>query len=66
MAEFETALADAQQWVGTVLGVVMVGEGKAEDGTPTIDVWVTRPVSLPTAIRGVPVRVVEGGVIEAQ
>jgi hypothetical protein len=62
----DQALAEAQGWVGKIPGVVMVGQGRADDGTPTIDVWVTRPVTLPERIKGVAVRVVDTGVIEAQ
>ncbi|WP_117214997.1 hypothetical protein [Allorhizocola rhizosphaerae] len=55
------ALAEAQKWVGTVPGVVMVGQGR-----DTVDVWVTMPVELPETILGVPVRVHETPPIEAQ
>jgi hypothetical protein len=66
MADIGAALAEAQEWVGTVPGVVAVGEGRSEAGRPTIDVWVTRDVSLPAAVRGVEVRVREGGEFRAQ
>lgn len=36
---FGEALAEIQSWVGTVDGVVIVGEGEI-DGESTIDVWV--------------------------
>ncbi len=62
----EQALREAQSWVGQVAGVVMVGQGQADDGSPIIDVWVDRPVTLPERIRGVAVRVRDAGVIEAQ
>ena len=66
MAEVAAALAKAQEWVGTVPGVVLVGQGRADDGSPTIDVWVTRAVSLPATVQGVEVRVRDSGTIEAQ
>jgi len=66
MAEIEAALAKAREWVGTVPGVVGVGEGRSADGEPTVDVWVTQPVSLPATVRGVKVRVRESGTFEAQ
>jgi len=54
MAEIAEALAVAQRWVGSVDGVVMVGQGR-----DTIDVWVTRDdIDLPDEVLGVPVRVV--------
>ncbi len=55
------ALTEAQKWVGTVPGVVGVGQGR--DG---IDVWVTMPVDLPKKILGVPVRVLETPPFDAQ
>lgn len=61
MAELAEALAAAQKWVGSVPGVVMVGQGR-----DCIDVWVTQPVDLPKTIRGVPVKVRETPPIEAQ
>lgn len=61
MREWEEALGIAQKWVGTVDGVVMVGQG-----SDTIDVWVTRDdVDLPNEVLGVPVRVVPTGEIKA-
>lgn len=66
MADIAAAMATAQEWVGTVPGVAMVGQGRADDGSPTIDVWVTHPVKLPQTVSGVEVRVRESGVIEAQ
>lgn len=66
MADIQAALAEAQQWVGTVAGVVAVGEGLSDTGRPTIDVWVTRAVTLPAQVRGVEVRVREGGEFRAQ
>ena len=60
---FAEALAEIQTWVGTVDGVVIVGEGEA-DGKPTIDVWVI-PARLERAIaethRGFPVIVRDSG-----
>jgi hypothetical protein len=55
------ALEAAQKWVGTVPGVVMVGQGR-----DSIDVWVTMPVDLPKNILGVPVKVRETPPIEPQ
>jgi hypothetical protein len=66
MADIAAALAEAQEWVGKVQGVVMVGEGMSSAGHPTIDVWVNRLVPLPAAVRGVEVRVRESGDIQAQ
>lgn len=62
----EQALREAARWVGRVPGVVMVGEGRRDDGTPTIDVWVDREVILPEQVQGVAVRVRGAGAIEAQ
>ena len=60
MSELEDALGIAQRWVGSVEGVVMVGQGRE-----TIDVWVTRDdVDLPKELFGVPVRVVPTGEIK--
>ena len=65
MYELSEALAIAQQWVGAVDGVVMVGQG-IKQGHDTIDVWVTRDdVDLPDEVLGVPVRVVPTGEIKA-
>jgi hypothetical protein len=55
------ALTEAQKWVGTVPGVIGVGQGR-----DTIDVWVTMPVELPKRISGVPVRVLETPGFEPQ
>lgn len=66
MADIAAALAEAQEWVGRVTGVVAVGEGMSEAGHPTIDVWVTHLVPLPAAVRGVEVRVRTSGAFEAQ
>lgn len=66
MADIEAALAEAQEWVGKVPGVVAVGEGLSNAGHPTIDVWVTKLVPLPAAVRGVEVRVRESGEFSAQ
>ncbi len=66
MPEIEAALAEAQTWVGTVAGVVAVGEGRSEAGEPTIDVWVTRVIALPASVRGVEVRVRQSGEFRAQ
>lgn len=55
------ALHEARKWVGTVPGVVGVGQGRE-----SIDVWVTRPVELPEKILGVPVRVHETQGFDAQ
>ena len=66
MADIEAALAEAQEWVGTVAGVVAVGEGMSAAGNPTIDVWVTQLVPLPAAVRGVEVRVRMTEEFEAQ
>ncbi|GIH06370.1 hypothetical protein Rhe02_44370 [Rhizocola hellebori] len=60
------ALDEANNWIGKVPGVVMVGEGRAQDGSPTVDVWVTQPVSLPQKVKGVEVRVRNSGDIQAQ
>lgn len=66
MPDMAQALAAAQQWVGTVEGVVMVGQGRI-DSRDCVDVWVTAmPVDLPKEIMGVPVRVRETPPIEAQ
>ena len=62
----EQALREARSWVGKVTGVVMVGQGQAEDGSATIDVWVDHEVTLPRRVRGVAVRVRRAGAIEAQ
>jgi hypothetical protein len=60
MDEFSAALAVAQKWVGDVVGVVMVGQGR-----DTIDVWVTSlDVELPEEVMGVPVRVIPTGEIK--
>ena len=68
--QLERALADAQGWVGTVPGVVAVGEGRDDEQRPCIDVWVTaeaRTADLPAAVDGVAVRVRDsGGEISAQ
>jgi hypothetical protein len=66
MADVEAALAEAREWVGTVPGVVGVGEGRSAAGEPTVDVWVSAPVTLPATVRGVEVRVRESGTFEAQ
>jgi len=66
MADISAALAEAQQWVGSVPGVVAVGEGMSAAGHPTIDVWVTRLVPLPAAVKGVEVRVRESEEFQAQ
>lgn len=66
MADIAAALAEAQGWVGTVNGVVAVGEGRSEAGQATIDVWVTAIVSLPATVQGVEVRVRESGEFRAQ
>lgn len=63
MADFERALAVAQSWVGSVDGVVAVGQGE-RDGAPCIDVWVTVEVDrdrLPDEQDGVPVVVRDSG-----
>lgn len=61
MPDLAEALAVAQKWVGSIDGVVMVGQGR-----DTIDVWVTREgVDLPDEVLGVPVRVVPTGEIKA-
>jgi len=61
MPELADALAAAQKWVGSIDGVIMVGQGQ-----DTIDVWVTRDdVQLPDEVFGVPVRVVPTGEIKA-
>jgi hypothetical protein len=77
MADIASALKAAQEWVGTVPGVVMVGQGRAEDGSPTVDVWVSGPVApqsrrpitgaaaLPDSLQGFAVRIREAGPIEA-
>lgn len=65
MGDLKAALAEAQQWVGTVVGVVMVGEGRSEDGSPTVDVWVTRPVALPQSLHGIEIRTLGSDPIEA-
>jgi hypothetical protein len=62
----EEALSEATSWMGRVPGIVMVGEGRADDGSPTVDVWVTQPVSLPQKVKGIEVRVRRSGGIEAQ
>ncbi|HEX6682782.1 MAG TPA: hypothetical protein VF062_08305 [Candidatus Limnocylindrales bacterium] len=60
MPDLHAALAVAEAWVGSVEGVVMVGQGRE-----TIDVWVTRDdVDLPDEVLGVPVRVVPTGEIK--
>lgn len=65
MPDFARALLVAQEWVGSVEGVVMVGQGT--DGLDDcIDVWVTQPVELPDKVHGVPVRIRETPPIEAQ
>ena len=64
MSELSKALQIAQEWVGLIDGVVMVGQG-ARQGHDTIDVWVTRDdVDLPGEVLGVPVRVVPTGEIK--
>lgn len=63
MGDFERALAVAQTWVGSVDGVVAVGQGE-RDGAPCIDVWVTVEVArdrLPDEQDGVPVVVRDSG-----
>jgi hypothetical protein len=69
-ASFEDALARAQSWVGTVEGVVAVGEGRDEQGRRSVDVWATAAATsgqIPDEIDGVPVRVrASGGDISAQ
>jgi hypothetical protein len=57
MADIEAALAEALTWVGTIPGVVAVGEGRSDAAEPTVDVWVTEPVALPAVLGGVAVRV---------
>ncbi len=66
---FDTALDTAAEWVGTVPGVVAVGEGE-QDGRRTIDVWVSgtpKHGALPRQHGGHPVRVrASGGAFRAQ
>ena len=58
---FEAALAVASEWVGSVPGVVMVGQGE-QDGRPTVDVWFATPSAaadpdlLPDRVGDHPVR----------
>ena len=64
---FEQALATAKSWLGSVPGVVAVGEGE-EGGERTIDVWVTGvpDVQLPQDLAPFRVRIrPSGGPIHA-
>jgi hypothetical protein len=69
-ADFDAALTSAQRWVGSMAGVVAVGEGRDERSERFIDVWVTAEAAsseLPDEVGGVPVRVRDsGGEISAQ
>jgi len=64
----EAALAEASHWIGQIPGVAAVGQG-SQDGSPTIDVWVSAaptPRGLPEWLHGYPVRVRDtGGPIQA-
>lgn len=54
-SEYARALAEAQAWVGDLLGVEMVAEGADERGE-VIEVWVTETVdrdALPSEVHGV-------------
>lgn len=64
---FEQALAAASSWMGSIPGVVAVGEGE-EAGERTIDVWVTgaSEVQLPQDLAPFQVRIrPSGGPIHA-
>lgn len=64
---FEQALATARSWMGSLPGVVAVGEGE-EGGERTIDVWVTGvpDVQLPQDLAPFRVRIrPSGGPIHA-
>lgn len=58
------ALAEATSWVGGE--VHGVGLGRTEDGAPCVVAYVGAAApDLPTEVRGVPVRVVDSGPIQA-
>ncbi len=67
-SDVDAALVSASRWLDEIPEVVGVGQGE-DEGSPTIDVWVTPshdPERLPSQLLGVPVRVRDsGGPIEA-